>query len=180
MQSKHVALFRVWTFLLLSNGGAIGHPVGNAQSISPIVAATPAPTITILTAATGALVRRQGIGNASLDLGRVSYFKGPSIPGQSTRKNPRSFVVSTRFSLRVDCPGSSSSATVNLTMSRIDADPADDITIDGTRLGSASQILLQSMPCGSSSEHRLEVEVPVSTPAGPLGSAVAFVATLNK
>jgi hypothetical protein len=179
MQSKHIALSRV-LLLLLANGAALGHPAGNAQTVSPIVAATTAPTITILTAATGALVRRQGIGNASLDLGRVSYFKGPSTPGQTTRKNPRSFVVSTRFALRVECPGSSSSSTINLTMSRVDADATDDITIDGTRLGLAAQILLQSMPCGSSTEHRLDVEVPVSTPAGPLGTAVAFVATLNK
>ncbi len=180
MQPKHIALFRVGTLLLLVNGGALGRPAGDAQPVSPVVAVTGAPTITILTAATGALVRRQGISNASLDLGRVSYFKRPSTPGQSTRKNSRSFVVSTRFALRVDCPGPSSSSSVNLTMSRVDADPADDITIDGTRLGSAAQILLQSIPCGSSSEHRLDVEVPVSTPAGPLGTAVAFVATLNK
>jgi hypothetical protein len=39
--------------------------------------------------------------------------------------------------------------------------------------------LAESMPCGSS-EHRLEVEVPVSTPAGPIGSTVAFEATLHK
>jgi hypothetical protein len=36
------------------------------------------------------------------------------------------------------------------------------------------------MPCGSGGEHRLDVEVPVSTPAGSIGSNVAFAATLQK
>jgi hypothetical protein len=136
--------------------------------------------ITILAAATGALVRSQAAGNASLDLGRVSYFKGTSAPGQSRQKNSRSFVISTRFALKVDCPGSSASSQVNVTMSRLDAVASQAIAIDGTTVGSAAQIMVQSMPCGSGGEHRLDVEVPVSTPAGSIGSTVAFVATLKR
>ena len=52
--------------------------------------------------------------------------------------------------------------------------------IDGTTVGPAAQTLVQSMPCGSGGEHRLDVEVPVSAPAGSIGSTVAFVATLNR
>jgi hypothetical protein len=40
--------------------------------------------------------------------------------------------------------------------------------------------LVQSMPCGSGGEHRLDVEVPISTPAGSIGSTVVFGATLNR
>jgi hypothetical protein len=36
------------------------------------------------------------------------------------------------------------------------------------------------MPCGSSGEHRLDVEVPVSTPAGSIASTIAFEATLRR
>jgi len=136
--------------------------------------------ITILAAATGALVRTQAAGNASLDLGRVSYFKGTSAPGQSRQKNFRSFVISTRFALKVDCPGSAASSQVNVTMSRLDAAASHAIAIDGTPVGPAAQTLVQSMPCGSGGEHRLDVEVPVSTPAGSIGSTVAFVATLKR
>jgi hypothetical protein len=136
--------------------------------------------ITILAAATGALVRTQAAGNASLDLGRVSYFKGTSAPGQSRQKNSRSFVISTRFALKVDCPGSAASSQVNVTMSRLDAAASHAIAIDGTSVGSAAQTLVQSMPCGSGGEHRLDVEVPVTTPAGSIGSTVAFVATLKR
>jgi hypothetical protein len=36
------------------------------------------------------------------------------------------------------------------------------------------------MACGSSGEHRMDVEVPISTPSGPIGSSVVFVATLKR
>jgi hypothetical protein len=139
-----------------------------------------APTITILAAATGALIRSQGTGYASLDLGRVSYYKGVSAPGESSQKNPGSFVISTRFAIRVDCPGSALSSKVNVTMSRLDAAPTHALTIDGTIVESTARTLSPSMPCGSSGEHRLDVEVPISTPAGSIGSNLAFVATLKK
>jgi hypothetical protein len=165
---------------LLVNRAAFGQPAGAPRAINPVVAAPAAPTVTILAAATGALVRSRAAGNASLDLGRVSYFRGTSAAGESRKKNSRSFVISTRFALRVDCPGSSASSKVNVTISRLDAAASHTITIDGTTLGSAAQTLVQSMPCGSGGEHRLDVEVPASTPAGSIGSTVAFVATLKR
>jgi hypothetical protein len=180
MNSKHTALIRVWMMVLLVNRAASAQPSGAPRTITPALAAPAAPTVTILAAATGALVRSRAAGNASLDLGRVSYFRGTSAPGESRRKNFRSFVISTRFALRVDCPGSSPSAKVNVTISRLDAAASHSITIDGTTVGSAAQILVQSMPCGSGGEHRLDVEVPVSTPAGSIGSTVAFMATLKR
>ncbi len=167
-------------FALLANSGAFGQPAGTPRMVTPVVVNPAAPTITILPAATGAMLRNQGTRNASLDLGRVSYFRGTSAPGQSIRKQPGAFVISTRFALKVDCPGSSSSSRVNVTMSRLDAADLHAISIDGTPVRSSEQTLVQSMPCGSAGEHRLEVAVPVSTPAGTIGSTVAFAATLNR
>lgn len=180
MNFKQTALIWVWMLALLANGASFGQPPGVSKTSTPVAAPPMAPTITILGAATGALVRSQGASNASLDLGRVSYFKGASAPGESSQKNPKSFVISTRFALKVDCPGGSASAKVNVTMSRLDAASSHAITIDGTTVRSSAQTLVQSMPCGSGGEHRLDVEVPVSTPAGSIGSTVAFVVTLNK
>jgi hypothetical protein len=65
-------------------------------------------------------------------------------------------------------------------MARLDADSSHSIDIDGSRLGLTEQPLAAAMICGSSSEHRLEVEVSASAPAGPLGINVAFLATLKK
>jgi hypothetical protein len=180
MNPKHTALFRVSMWVLLVNLAAFGQSAGPPRTIPPGLAVLTAPTITILGAATGALLRSQAAGNASLDLGRVSYFKGTWAPGQSSQKNPHSFVTSTRFALRVDCPGSPASSKVNLTMARLDAAASHAIAIDGTTLGSTARTLMQAMPCGSGGEHRMDVEVPVSTPAGSIGSTIAFVATLQK
>jgi hypothetical protein len=163
--------------LFLAGSTAFGQTAAVPRAISPLTAA---PAITILSAPAGVPVRTFAAGNAALDLGAVSYFKGASAPGESSRKNSGSFVISTRFALRVDCPAGSASSLVDVIMTRVDADASHAIAIDGTTLGSAPQIFLQSMPCGSAGEHRLDVEVPVSTPAGAIGSTVAFVATLRK
>jgi hypothetical protein len=45
-------------------------------------------------------------------------------------------------------------------------------------VGSTAQTL-ESMACGSSGEHRLDMQVPVSTPAGSIGSNLMFIATLK-
>ncbi len=173
MNIKHA----VWMLFLMANRSAFGQAAVTSRTITPVLAA--APTITIQTAPTGAILQSPGAANASMNLGPVSYFKGTSVLGETSQRNPGAFVVSTRFELKVDCPGNSSSQ-VNLTASRLDASASHAIAIDGIQLGQAAQMLVPSMPCGSRGEHRLDVEVPVSTPAGPIGSTVAFTATLRQ
>ncbi len=180
MNSTHTALYWVWIVLLLANRAAFGQPAGAPRSLTTVTAAPGAPTVTILTAATGAPVRSHGAGSASLDLGRISYFKGSSVPGLHSQRRSRSLLISTRFSLKVDCPGSSRTSQVEVSMSLLEADPLHPIDIDGSRLGPAPQTLTPFMLCGSSGEHRLEVEVPASAPPGPLAINVAFLATLKK
>jgi hypothetical protein len=175
-----MAVFRIWMLVLLANRAAFGQSAVARRTTALVVAAPAAPTITIMTAQTGAMVRSQGLSTASLDLGLASYFKGTSAQGETSQKTPGAFVISTKFALRIDCPGSSGSSQVDVTVSRLDATPSHAVTIDGIKLGFAPQPLLQSMLCGSGGEHRLAVEVPVSTPAGSIGSTVAFLATLKR
>jgi hypothetical protein len=180
MNAQYTALIYVWMLAPLAAIPAFGQLASAPRTALPIVTASAAPTITILSAATGAMLRSEGPGNASLDLGKVSYFNGATAPGESSKKTPGSLVISTRFELKVDCPGSTPSTRVNVTMSRTDAAATHAMVIDGIKLGTTPQPLAESMSCGSSGEHRLEVEVPVSTPAGSIGSTVAFEATLRK
>jgi hypothetical protein len=180
MNAQHITILSACLLAPLVNGAALGQPAGAPRGIHPAVTAPAAPAITILSASTGGLVRSQGAGNAALDLGRVSYFRGVSAPGESSQRTSGAFVISTRFALRVDCPGSSSASQVNVSMSRLEAAASYALAIDGIKLGTAAQPLAQSLPCGSTGEHRLDVEVPVSTPAGFIGSTVAFEATLRK
>ncbi len=146
MSSKPTALFRLWMLALLAGRAALGQPAGPlagsaTRAVTPAAAVAGALTVTILAAAAGALVQSQGAGNASLDLGVVSYFKGTSASGETSQKNSGSFVISTRFAIRVDCPGSPALAQVSVTMSRLDAAPSHTISIDGAALGSAPQTL---------------------------------------
>ena len=176
MNTKPTALFLLMTLTLFSCRRAFGQ-AGSPRAMAAAVVA--APTVTVLTAATGAMVQSLGTGNSSLDLGTISYYKGTSTPGESNQMQPGSFVISTRFTLRVDCPGSSAASQVNVTVSRLDAAASHAIAIDGTTLGFSPETLVTSMVCGSSAEHRLDVEVPRSASAGPIGSNIAFTATLK-
>src|ERR1700685_3422248 len=101
MNTKPTALFLLMTLTLFSCRRAFGQ-AGSPRAMAAAVVA--APTVTVLTAATGAMVQSLGTGNSSLDLGTISYYKGTSTPGESNQMQPGSFVISTRFTLRVDCP----------------------------------------------------------------------------
>jgi hypothetical protein len=122
MNSKSRDLLLVWIVILFANRATFGQLTRGPRTISPVADALGAPTITIFTAATGTLIRSLGPNNASLDLGRVSYFQGVLVPGQTVRKSFGSIMISTRFNLRVDCPGSPSFSRVNVTISRRDED----------------------------------------------------------
>ena len=164
-----------WTLLLLAIRAASGQPIG-----TPRAALSSPPTITILTAASGAMVVNQGPGSSALNLGKASYFRGTTAAGESSQRAANSLIITTRFALRVDCPGSPASAQVNVTVKRMDASSSHTMAIDGIKLGPAPHILEQSLPCGSAGEHLLTVEVPKSTPSGSIGSTVAFAATLKQ
>jgi hypothetical protein len=169
----------IWMWLLITVRTAFGQAGGVPRGSLPVMPTAAEPVITILSAATGALLRSEGVSSAALDLGTVSYFRGASAQGESTQKISGALMISTQFALKVDCPGSPSSSQVNVTVSRTDLSATHGMAIDGIKLGTAAQPFVQSMPCGSSGVHRLQVEVPISTPAGPIGSTVAFLATLK-
>ncbi len=178
MNFRQAALCSV--LLLPAGQAALGQRVGAPRILTSGVSAPAAPIITILTAATGGMVRGHGASRASLALGQVAYFSRSSAPGVKSNRRSKSLVISTRFAIKVDCPGSSPSSKVDVTIALLAGDASYSIGIDGTTLGQAPQPLAQSMLCGSEAEHRLDVEVPVSTPAGSIGSTVAFVAALRK
>jgi hypothetical protein len=179
MAPKLKALFPVLMFVLFPWQAALGQSTSTLRQ-APVLTPPAVPAITISAAATGPSLRSYGANNASIDLGRVTYFGGTSASGETRAKNAGSMVISTRFALRVDCPGSSSSSRVSLTMSRIGAASSAIVSIDGNTLGFAPETLVPAMPCGSAGEHRLDVEIPISTPAGSIGSSVAFRATIER
>ena len=93
---------------LLANIAAFGQAAGELRGMTPAIPAP--PTITILPAATGVLLRSQGAGNASLNLGRVAYFGGTSTPGAISRNTPVSGAFQRHQALR-SAVGSAGSAS---------------------------------------------------------------------
>ena len=132
------------------------------------------PIITVLPAATGASIQTYSAVSASLSFGRATYYGGRLAPGVTTRKNSSSMVISSRFGLRVTCSGASGSALAEVTMSLAGIDPSYTVSVDGARLAAASSVSV--LRCGSVTEHVVEVEVPKTRPAGPIGGTLSFLA----
>jgi hypothetical protein len=157
--------------LLLAPGPAIG--LDRARALAQAVALEAQPTISILPAVSGAPVASTA-GGAWLSLGRAAYFGGKLGPGVTALQNHGSLVISTRFSLKVDCHAGPFSPSAEVTLSLASTDPSYGVSVDGARVSSAPLVTL--LPCGSVTEHRLEVEISSSKPEGPIDSTVSFSA----
>ncbi|MGJ5815261.1 hypothetical protein [Paludibaculum fermentans] len=129
--------------------------------------------MTILAAASGAPMHGLGTANPALSFGHTSYYAGRSAPGVSQRSSGGSIVMTTQFALKVDC-SDTQAVLVEIEMTLISPDASYTVIVDGAPLSTMTSATVQR--CGSVSEHRLEIEVPKTRPAGPFGSTVSFTA----
>ncbi len=166
-----LGLLLVWIVASLSSAFA-------QQPSNPLPAAPPPgpPVLTISPASSGAFIQSYSGGSASMDLGRFSYFGAMPAAGTSLQKSAGSLVISTRFLLTVNCPGKNSS-TADIAVFLADASSQPVFFLDGIRLSHVSQPLTVSQPCGSSTEHTLEMTVPATAPAGPIAETLNFTVT---
>lgn len=153
-------------------GTAADRPHSLTQAITA-AASQGQPSISVLTTASGAPLQSIGAGSASLALGRTAYYSGQAAAGVTQQKTSGSMILVTRFALKVDCGAQSSLAEVS--MSLLSPDPFYTVSVDGIKLSAADSLTV--LRCGSMSEHRLEIEIPKTRPAGPIGSTVWFSAT---
>jgi|ERR1051326_1753143 hypothetical protein len=135
------------------------------------------PTVTILPAPTGASLQSYSAGSAALSLGHATYYGGARAPGVAAKKNSSSMVISTRFGLQVTCSGAAPSSLAEVTISLLGIDPSYAVRVDGAGLASAPSVTV--LRCASVTEHVVEVEVPKTRPAGPLGGTLSFSASLK-
>lgn len=165
----------IFAFLLIPGFAA---DADRARAVAQVVAAAASsgqPTITVLSSASGAPLQSYAAGSAALSLGHAAYYGGRLSPGVAAQKNSSSMVLTTRFALRVDCPASSPSPSALVNVYLLDMDPSYVVSVDGRTLSSVP--LVVSQWCGSVTEHRVDVEIPKTRPAGPIGSTLAFSAT---
>ena len=114
-------------------------------------------------------------GQGTLDLGRVSYLAGSTEEGVQIKRGKQTFTVSTRFGLQVGAPTAQGTAKLLGLVSQ--ANPAIRVAIDGIDLSMAPQVIQMAVRFGVVTEHRLEIEIPVSMPdaAAQVANLISFV-----
>lgn len=118
-------------------------------------------------------------GQGTLDLGRISYLSGSMQDGVTVTRGTRTFSVRTRFGLQVGTPGNA--GTVKLLGLLTEMHPGVRVTLDGINLSPAPEVIDMAMKFGAVTEHRLEVEIPISMPeaAAEVINAIAFQVIAN-
>jgi transglutaminase-like putative cysteine protease len=125
-------------------------------------AVPPAGELTISFAGRGAL------GAGVLDLGTVSHAGRDVRKDRTVRRDSVAIVVKRSNGVR---------GSVVLSAWLSAPDPHCVIRVDGVVLSSVPAIIDPQLAVGTESIHRIEIEVPVSAPEGPLAGAIQWEAT---
>lgn len=96
----------------------------------------------------------------------------------SWRGGRKRYTVTTRtFGVRIGPASREARGTATLRAFLETTDPHATIRIDGIVLGTAPRIIQRNAPVGIAVTHRLEIEVPVTAPDGPLTAMIGWEVT---
>jgi hypothetical protein len=113
-------------------------------------------------------VRQGAYDDATIDVGRVIATRCPSHGCMRT-------VVRRQFRLRVDAVATT--ARIVRTYAFVQGDvPGHQLRVDGRLLTAGPQIIDATVPLGVTVAHTLEIEVPISEPAGMLADNIVWLA----
>ncbi|HEX3583370.1 MAG TPA: hypothetical protein VH087_16490 [Thermoanaerobaculia bacterium] len=124
-------------------------------------AAAPVPDEVTIT-----FVSRPGL----LDLGSVAH----TARNDKHDRTVRSETIQIRLDRRGGSRGSAS-----LRAYLVSPDARCSIRIDGRLLGATPVVIDPQIPIGALTSHRIDVEVPVSAPEGPLSTTIGWEASTN-
>jgi hypothetical protein len=131
---------------------------GNRQRV---VAVSPPSTDLSLTFTDG------GVGStAVIDAGTATWKGGET----------RMTVITRSFGVRIGRPSREVRGTATLRAFLETPDPRATIRIDGIVLGTAPVVIQHHAPIGVVVTHKLEIEVPVTAPDGPLAASIGWEA----
>jgi hypothetical protein len=100
-----------------------------------------------------------------LDTGSFSYRGG----------REKAAVAARSFAIRIGEPGARGTATLRAFLET--AGPDAIVRVDGIVLTTTPRVIRRHVPLGTAVAHRLEVEVPVTAPDGPLNASIGWEAT---
>ncbi len=157
---------------------------GDGQGVKPkralltVQAAGSGGSLSITFVQIGAPLSQSGANQASLDLGRLSYFGCSSQPGVTCRALSGALRVSTDFGIRVDRKGQAAkTATVSAFL--LAGSTSFPVAIDGVTLTPTEQVIASGAGFGSVVSHTLSIDVPTTLPPGPLAITVGVMVTAN-
>lgn len=91
----------------------------------------------------------------------------------------RSVVTTRRVIIRIGRPSRELLGTASLRAFLEVSDPRATIRIDGVTLTNSPRLIQTDAPIGSPVSHRIEIEIPVSAPEGPLLASIGWEVTTN-
>jgi hypothetical protein len=118
-------------------------------------------SVNFISAPDGAALTGGTSGQRSLNLGTVSHAGGAKSANVQLQKLPGRFIVSTRFGMSIQS-GSQHAGSATVLASLAVPDPAYTFRLDGITLATAPQLVQGQARIGTTSTHRLEIEVPTS------------------
>lgn len=136
-------------------------------------------SITFLTSPNGSPVHSLGADQSVLNLGSLSYATPAQVDHEETQRQKNSFVVSTRFGLRIGLPSAHPAGTATVSAYLLNANPLQTVWVDGVRLSMTPRIIGRQVSYGVVTEHVLKIEIPVSMPAGQISDSIRVIYTPN-
>jgi hypothetical protein len=104
---------------------------------------------------------------AMVDAGTISWRGGRN----------RFSVTARTFAVRIGPASAEARGRATLRAFLGTPDPHATIRVDGIVLGTAPRVIQRGAPIGIAVPHRLEIEVPVSAPEGPLAATIEWEVT---
>jgi hypothetical protein len=152
-----------------------------AQSAASVLAANllSAPVVQVVASPAGANVRGTGTGLGSLDFGHVSWAKAPQTGGVTQTKDKASFTLATKIGLRLACSAADGGRLANVSAFLQQADSTYTVLLDGVRMSLSPTVVIPAAACGSTTQHLLEVLVPITAPSGPINPSLGFGVVLR-
>ena len=153
----------------------------STRRISPVAAGTTVALYLslILTPSLQAGARRRAAAGPPPSLSLTFVGTGVVDAGtMSWRGGRERFTVTTRtVTVRIGPASPEARGRATLRAFLETPDPHATIRIDGIVLGTAPRVIRRGAPIGIPFTHRLEIEVPVSAPEGPLAATIGWEVT---
>lgn len=114
-------------------------------------------------------------GQGILELGTASYASGRR-GNVTTEKHDQYFTILTEFGLKLEKQNGSNTGAATLSAYLENPDPSCSFFLDGIQISAVPRIISAHMRTGNVTEHRMEVRVPKTAPAGALRTSVVWIA----